>query len=291
MPRLAAAAVAALTLAAAARADAFDTYTNADLARALDAGGGPLTEVKELGVAQIAEHDAAIPGVSGTVLVVRTADGRNAKLLVQSAGRKAEGGEIVPMLLVVKYTTFREGGDRVIQASGQNLNLFPGFRLHLGFGQVVPEPLGGDLLVEPAGAGGRFVVKPVGKAKLYVATKPLATAAAGKAAKGPTGKFGPEWFAGTYKLQDDGRRSGVLTLALGENGEVTGTYVSDRDGRPYEVKGRLGPARHAVTFVVKLPMVEETFTGWLFTGDGKAIAGTSKLLEREAGFYAVRVEE
>jgi len=29
----------------------------------------------------------------------------------------------------------------------------------------------------------------------------------------------------------------------------------------------------------------------MFTGDGKAIAGTTKMLEREAGFYAERIEE
>jgi hypothetical protein len=29
----------------------------------------------------------------------------------------------------------------------------------------------------------------------------------------------------------------------------------------------------------------------LFTGDAKAITGTSRLAEREAGFYAVRVED
>jgi hypothetical protein len=29
----------------------------------------------------------------------------------------------------------------------------------------------------------------------------------------------------------------------------------------------------------------------MFTGDGNAIAGTTKMLEREAGFYAVRLDE
>jgi hypothetical protein len=57
------------------------------------------------------------------------------------------------------------------------------------------------------------------------------------------------------------------------------------------VTGKLGPARHALSFTIKLPQVEEQFTGWLFTGDGHAIAGTSKLVDREAGFYAIRIEE
>jgi hypothetical protein len=29
----------------------------------------------------------------------------------------------------------------------------------------------------------------------------------------------------------------------------------------------------------------------MFTGDGKAIAGTTKMLEREAAFYAERMDE
>ena len=33
------------------------------------------------------------------------------------------------------------------------------------------------------------------------------------------------------------------------------------------------------------------FNGFMFTGNGKGIAGTTKLAEREAGFYAERVEE
>ena len=33
------------------------------------------------------------------------------------------------------------------------------------------------------------------------------------------------------------------------------------------------------------------FQGWMFTGDGKAIVGTSRIVQHEAGFHAVRVED
>ena len=36
---------------------------------------------------------------------------------------------------------------------------------------------------------------------------------------------------------------------------------------------------------------EQVFQGCLFTGDGKVLTGTSKMAEREAGFYAVRTED
>jgi len=53
----------------------------------------------------------------------------------------------------------------------------------------------------------------------------------------------------------------------------------------------VGVPQHVVEFTVQFPRVEQTFKGWLFTGDARAIAGTSRLNEREAGFYAVRIEE
>ena len=46
-----------------------------------------------------------------------------------------------------------------------------------------------------------------------------------------------------------------------------------------------------IEIVVKLPRTEQVFHGWLFTGNGLALAGYSKLQDREAGFYATRVEE
>ena len=76
-----------------------------------------------------------------------------------------------------------------------------------------------------------------------------------------------------------------------DGGDVTGAYYSDKDGQKYEVRGKIGSPAYAIQFTVKLPRTEQTFQGWLFTGDGKAMAGSSRMLEREAGFYAVRVEE
>jgi len=82
-----------------------------------------------------------------------------------------------------------------------------------------------------------------------------------------------------------------MKLEINESGEITGTYTSDKDGKEYPVEGKAGTPKHAVTFTIKFPATMQAFTGYMFTGDGKAIAGTTKILEREAGFYAERVEE
>ncbi len=103
--------------------------------------------------------------------------------------------------------------------------------------------------------------------------------------------FDIRYFNGTYKLFDDGRRSGTLTLKVDDQGVVEGAFYSDRDGRKFEVKGRVGMPAHAIQFTIKFPRSEQEYRGMLFTGDGRALAGTSRLQDREAAFYATRIEE
>ena len=45
---------------------------------------------------------------------------------------------------------------------------------------------------------------------------------------------------------------------------------------------------HAVQFKVTFPRSVQTFHGMLFTGDGRALTGTSVMQGRETGFYALR---
>ena len=116
--------------------------------------------------------------------------------------------------------------------------------------------------------------------------KPVKTA---KVVIGDT--FESKYFAGTFKLHDDGKRSGTLKLTVDAEGNVDGAYYSDRDGQKYEVKGKVGSPVNTIQFTVKFPRTEQVFQGWMFTGDGKAIVGTSRMVQHEAGFYAVRVEE
>lgn len=285
------AALAVLVAAAVGRADQFDYYTHPVLSKAV--ADGTLREVKELTSEQLSEAGGTLPDSPAAVLVVATNDKRFARLLAQPARQKVGKDQSAPLLLVDKYTTFKGTSPQAVQASGQNLHLYPGLRLSLDIGQVVPQSVGGDLTVvsDPKDPNA-FIVKPVKDAKLYLLTRPIAGVVPKKAAKLVVGEtFETRFIAGNFKLHDDGRRTGVLKLDVTEGGDITGTLTSDKDGREYEVQGKAGPSRHAVSFSVKFPATTQTFTGFVFTGDAKAIAGTTKMLDREAGFYAERVED
>jgi hypothetical protein len=275
-------------------ADAFDNYTLPILTKAPEAAG--VKQLTELTPDLIVQNSQVLPNIEGAMIVVYTNDNRWAKLLVVAARHKLQPSpesevDYIPMLRIERYVTFREASDRAILASGHSVSLFPGFRLHLDLGQIVPPKVGGDLEVSER-APKQFVVKPLGNAKMYLLTKPMPEAAPEKAQKLEFGaKFEPQYFNGTFRLYDDGRRSGVLRLKIGADNDVTGTFVSDQNGREYEVTGSVSKPNHKIQFVVKLPQTHEEFEGFMFTGDGKAIAGSCKLLEREAGFYATRIAE
>lgn len=294
MTRFGPAALVALTLLGGLRADAFDNYTAPIIAKAPGADG--VKEIAELTPDLILANDEVLPNLKGALIIVYTNDARWAKLLVTAAAQKLQAGpgtapEIVPVLRIERYVTFREASERAVRASGQAVSVFPGFQFHLDMGQVIPPKYSGDLSVsEPKPRA--ISVKPVGKAKMYLLTKPLPEAAAKPDQKLEFGgKFEAKYFNGTFKLFDDGRRAGTLRLKVGGDLDVTGTFVSDLDGREYEVRGSVGKPNHKILFTIQFPQTQQQYEGMMFTGNGKAIAGTSKLLEKEAGFYATRVHE
>lgn len=271
------------------KADEFDRHTNPILQQGLNSPD--VQEVKSLTSELAFQHDRALPGVVGTVLLVRTNEGRNAKLLVQWARQKTGDGKSIPMVLIDRYSCYREGEERTLNSSGQNLSFFPGFRLSLDIGQLVPAELAADLTCKEQDNGA--ILEPVGKARLYVVRrsllpKPTPATALPKPGDGP---FDPKYFAGTYKLNDDGRRTGTLELQVKDGGEIAGAYYSDGTGQKYDVTGKVGLPKHSVQFTIRFPRTEQVFHGWLFTGDARGLAGYSTMLERETGFYALRVEE
>ena len=294
MTRFGLAALATLTLLGGVRADAFDNYTAPIIAKAPGADG--VKEIAELTSDLILSNDEVLPNLKGAMVVVSTNDNRWAKLLVVAAAQKFQAGpgapaEIVPVLRIERFVTFREASERAIKASGQAVSVFPGFHFHLDMGQVIPAKYVGDLSVsEPKPRS--VSIKPVGKAKMYLLTKPLADAAPKPNQKLEFGgKFDPKYFTGTFKLHDDGRRTGTLRLKVGDDSDVTGTLVSDLDGREYEVRGSVSKPGHKILFTVQFPQTVQQYEGLMFTGNGKVIAGTSKLQDKDAAFYATRVEE
>ena len=276
-----------------ARADVFDHYTNEVLVKVPGAKGAK--KVQSLQPAELAEYRGSVPGVEGTFVVIKTNDGRFSKLILQPAQQKVkkEDKEVrLPILLIERYVTYREGDEKTVDASGGNVRLFDGFHFSLDLGQVVPARVGGDLRFTTE--GGKPRVEPVGKAEMYVLTKPLPEAAPKKTAKLVVGaKFEPRYFSGTYKLYDDGRRTATLQLKVLANKFVSGWYYSGKDGQKYEVTGEVGKEAvpHAIQFKVTFPRSAQTFKGLLFTGDGRVMTGTAELQGRKTGFYATRVED
>ena len=280
--------LASLLLPAIARADAFDNYTNPILAKVPDSKLA--VPVKRVTTALLVEHGRALPGATAAMVVVRTNDGRLAKMLVRPAAQKISADETVPILLVERFVTYREGEERTIAASGHDVRLFADFHMSLDIGQVVPAKVGGDLRCVLK--DDELTLEPVGKAEIFIVTKHFPEANPKKGTKVVVGeKFEPEYFNGKYKLYDDGRRSGTLVLKVIDNGDVDGHYYSDKDGQKYEVSGKVGNPKHQIEFTVTFPRTAQYFRGMLFTGDGRAMAGTSRLQDRETAFYAVRIEE
>lgn len=277
--------LAALALPALARADSFENYTNDHLAKLV--AGKNVTKIAELTPEMMVANSQVLPGISGTFVVVRTNEGRLAKLQLQPARQRISATESVPTLLIERYVTFSEGDEKHAHRKAKDIQLFDGFRYSLDLGQVVPETLDGDLhfMVE----GNKTYMVPVAKAEMFLVTQHLAETNPKKEAKVAVGAtFEPRQFSGSYHLHDDGRRSGILKLEAGKDGDVTGFYYSDKDGAKYEVTGKIGNPNHFIDFIVTYPRTVQTFRGWMFTGDGKAIAGSARSQERETGFYAVR---
>jgi hypothetical protein len=268
-------------------ADAFDQYFNNVLA--LVPMSKNAQKVQELTPDLMVKHSRALPNITATFLVVRTNENRFSKLLVQAARQKTSATDSVPILLIERYVTYREGEERTIYAVGQNVRLFNDFRFNLDIGQVVPKGLEADLRFVAEGDNVRL--EPVGKAEMYLVTQHFPEATPKKGTKLVVGeKFETRFFNGSYKIHDDGRRTGLLKLTVADDGEVSGDYYSDKDGQKYEVSGKVGTPNNSIQFKVTFPRTIQFFSGFMFTGDGRVIAGSSRLQERETGFYAIRVD-
>jgi hypothetical protein len=271
-----------------ARADAFDYYFNKVLA--LVPASKNAEKLSELPLDVMVRHSRVLTNIAATFLVVKTNEGRFSKLLVQPARQKTGAETSVPILLIERYVTYREGEERTIHARGKNVRLFNDFRFSLDIGQVVPKGLDADLHF--VADGDKVFARPVGKAEMYLVTKHLAAADPTQGPRLVVGdKFEARYFNGSFKLYDDGRRSGLLKLTVAAGGEVTGDYYSDKDGQKYEVSGKIGTPAQKIQFHITFPRSIQTFTGYMFTGDGRVITGTSRLQDTETGFYAERVEK
>lgn len=268
-------------------ADEFDYYQNPTLQKMLEEDGF-VRESSRIGLKDIADLDFNLQGSQAGFILVKTNGGRTAKVLVQFAKQKIDNEKSAPMAVLERFITFREGTERTVQATGQNVALFNGFRFSLDLGQIVPGELQADLEygIDEKGP----FIKSVGSTKLFQVKKRHPEAKPdvkiNAPAVGPV--FDTKYFNGNYQLHDDGRRSGKLTILVDNSGDVSGAFYSDKDGQKYDIRGKVGAPSHAIQFVIKFPRIEQVFQGFLFTGDAKAIAGSSRMIDRESAFYAIR---
>jgi hypothetical protein len=272
-----------IVLTSSALADEFDLYTNSVLAKVTAAEG--VKQVDRASLTDLQKTPQVLAQHDGCLVVVRTDEANWAKLVVRQALRK-QGDAEEPILVVQRYQTLRAGTESGRQAAGKSVYMFDGQQLNLDIGQVVPDGRGGDVEFRREGDKDA-VLRPVGKAKIYVVSKPLVSAS--PAASGPSaGPVVPEDFSGKYRLIANGQWSGQLTLHVTEGGEVAGSYVSDQTGGDYPVKGSIGKQPHHIKFNVELPATRLEFEGRLWTRGKGALAGTLTLTGREFGFVAVR---
>ena len=166
--------------------------------------------------------------------------------------------------------------------------LFPGFRLDLDTGQVVPDGLGGDILFTAQGDQDG-AIQPVGPARIVTLEQPpsLPKATTGLPSEGRVVRIADH--AGNYRLMANGQWSGVLALAVDADGKVTGTFSSEATGTAYPVSGKvdMGSPQN-LQFTIDFPRTKQEYQGVLWSEGKNVIAGTLTMAARVFSFVAVR---
>lgn len=269
--------------------DSFDRLTRPTLLKWSESDSfSPVKE--EISSKDLATIEGRFRDQNGAFLLVKTAGGHWARLLVQQARQKIDSEKSVPILMLDRYATSMDGEERALIQSGKEVRLFAGFRYSLDLGQVVPPELPADLEIMVDGKG--LKIRKDKATSIWIPSKEISGP---KVAKPPavdtTKPFGPHWFAGHFKLYDDGRRTGRLEIEVDKDGNLSGAMFSDKDNKRYELFGKVGMPNHTAQFTVRFPRTEQYFQATLFTGDGSALTGTTRFGERETGFYAKRIDD
>jgi uncharacterized protein YndB with AHSA1/START domain len=270
--------------------DEFDRHTSKDLRQAAEKNAavptlssGQATKLKTLG-----------PRIEHACVVVRTSDGNWAKALVSWGFRKGkEGGKdggkdvLVPIAVLERYVTYdRDRGD-VTLAHGRNVMLFPGYEFDFDIGQIVPADSGGDLRFTP-----QRLLAAIDKAKLHPLDGSVLPAT-------PPDKYDPQDhadvrprdFAGTWRVNADGRWVGTWEIDVHAEGQVSGRYTSDETKGSFAIRGRITETdlRHRLRFDVEFAAAVQQYDLYLWTTDKSTMAGTTTLISRTFGVVAERL--
>ncbi|HET6426476.1 MAG TPA: hypothetical protein VFG20_22475, partial [Planctomycetaceae bacterium] len=260
-------------------ADVFDRHIAKDLKRALEQ-----PPVKELSLNDSAKLKRLAASVSSPCIVVKTDDGNYSKALIGWGLRKG-GEKPTPVLLIERFVTYRGDRTELTSAAGKDVMLFPGFGFNFDIGQVVPAGQGADIEFTPEQA-----VKSVGDAVMIALNGSILPAAEKSDKHDPAANEAvvPLDFAGTWKVDVDGRWKGEWDLTVGENGKVTGVFVSDELQNRYDILGQFGSAPNNLRVEILLANAQMQVDGYLWTKDKSQIAGTVTMTNRKFGFHAVR---
>ncbi len=279
--------LAAVLFPAVLAADDFERYTLPFLSQAGETEH--TVELKKLTMEEVTRWKPIFKDQQGAFLIVKSNQGHWGKLLVQFARQRHEDTS-VPIALLERCISYKPGQERLILAQAASVRLFDGFHFSLDSCQVVPAELKGDFKYVADEQDG--YLEPVGKAKMFLVTKPMPGTEAKKADRPSIGDaFEARFINGTYQLHDDGRRIAKLHLKVDEEGGLTGDYISEATGQRYEVVGKVLEPKHHLQFEVKFPQSVQQFKGWIFTRDAASICGVTTVQGREFGFYANRVDE
>ncbi len=262
--------------------DAFDRHTDFWL-RLAAKRGEPLTEMSS---GQAARLKRLGPGIVSPCVVVQTDSGAWTKALLSWGFRKAEPKPI-PVLLIERYVTYDRDRRNVAVARGKDVMLFPGFQFDFDIGQVVPAGVGGDVAFDAK----RRLIGLEG-AKLYGLNGPTLPPAGAGEKYDPNDHVGvkPADFAGNWRVDADGRWKGVWQISIDDEGNVQGQYLSDETQSTFPLRGKIASTElpHRLVFEVEFAAATQRYEMYIWTTDKSAMAGTTTLIDRKFGVYAVR---
>jgi hypothetical protein len=261
-------------------ADVFDRHALKDLQR----GAEQCPAAMQLTLNDAAKLKPLAANLSSPCVIVKTDEGNFAKALLGWGLRKG-GEQPTPVVLLERFVTYRVDRPGLTAAAGKDVMLFPGFGFNLDIGQVVPAGHGADIEFTADGA-----VKPVGSATLTPLNGSLLPPIDKTAKADPQTHEGVllDDFAGTWKVDADGRWQGEWQLAVAD-GRVSGTFVSADSQSRYEITGQPTATPHQLRLDVFLANTQMQVDAYLWTKDKSQLAGTVTLTGRKFGFHAVRV--
>lgn len=274
-----------LTAATIQAADVFERHTGPIIRKSFE----DLDATKA--VAQITLNESArlkpLSATIGSPCIFIKTDEENWSKAIVTWGLRKTADKPVQVLLIERYVTYRGDRPELTTAVGKDVMVFPGFAFNFDIGQVVPAGQGGD--IEFTADGALKVLEPARMIPLNGSQLPPVDKATGKPADHEGVEAGD--FAGTWKVDADGRWTGEWRLKIAENGRATGSFVSKDLQNTYDITGQISGTPHNLKLDVFLANAQMQVDAYLWTTDKSKMAGTVTLTGRKFGFLATRVEE